>query len=201
MSWVKVIGFEQATGKLKKLYQRVTGPDGNVDNILLSHSLRPHTLEGHMSLYKNVLHHNANQLKKHQLEALGIFISMLNHCDYCVEHHYQGYQRLLGDEKRSLRARQALQTEQFESVFSNAEISLFEYAKKLTLNPSSVKTTDLNIIRSAGYDDGIIVEVNQVVAYFNYANRTVLGLGVSTKGDTLGLSPNDNDDQDNWGHA
>ena len=95
-----------------------------------------------MALYKNVLHHNANQLEKHQLEALGIYVSLFNHCDYCVAHHYQGYKRLIDDEKRSLRARQALQTEQFESVFSTAEICLFEYAKKLTLNPQSVQESD-----------------------------------------------------------
>lgn len=33
------------------------------------------------------------------------------------------------------------------------------------------------------------LEINQVVAYFAYANRTVLGLGVNTEGEILGLSP------------
>ena len=50
-------------------------------------------------------------------------------------------------------------------------------------------------------DDGEILEVNQVVAYFCYANRTVLGLGVTTEGDIIGLSPNENDDPDNWNHT
>ncbi len=45
-----------------------------------------------------------------------------------------------------------------------------------------------------------ILEINQVAAYFNYANRTVLGLGCSTAGDILGLSPQDTRDLDNWGH-
>ena len=41
MSWIKHIPFEMAEGKLLKLYKRVTGPDNNVDNIMLAHSLRP----------------------------------------------------------------------------------------------------------------------------------------------------------------
>jgi hypothetical protein len=45
------------------------------------------------------------------------------------------------------------------------------------------------------------LEINQVVAYFNYANRTVLGLGVETSGDLLGLSPGDSDDPENWQHT
>jgi uncharacterized protein YciW len=56
-------------------------------------------------------------------------------------------------------------------------------------------------MREAGLDDGMILEVNQVVAYFAYANRTVLGLGVSHAGEVLGLSPGDSDDPDNWTHA
>ena len=37
-------------------------------------------------------------------------------------------------------------------------------------------------------------------AYFAYANRTVLGLGCSTEGDVLGLSPGASDDPEDWGH-
>ena len=56
-------------------------------------------------------------------------------------------------------------------------------------------------LRSAGFSDGEILEINQVAAYFNYANRTVLGLGCSTTGDILGLSPNNSDNPDDWSHT
>jgi len=55
-----------------------------------------------------------------------------------------------------------------------------------------------SIMRVAGLEDGEILEVNQVAAYFAYDNRTVSGLGVSTKGEKLGLSP---DDGENWAHS
>jgi hypothetical protein len=45
------------------------------------------------------------------------------------------------------------------------------------------------------------LEVNQVAAYFAYANRTVLGLGVNKSGDIIGLSPNDEEDMNNWSHS
>ena len=35
-------------------------------------------------------------------------------------------------------------------------------------------------------EDGEILEVNQVVAYFNYSNRVLNGLGVTTEGDVVG---------------
>lgn len=200
MSWIKNISFEAATGKLKRLYQRVSGPDNNIDNILLAHSLRPHTLEGHMVLYKNVLHHSSNVLAKHQLEALGIYVSLLNQCDYCVEHHFQGYKNLLNDDLRAEQAYRAMISGELGKAFNQQQMTLFEYARKLTLSPATMESQDLQNMRDVGYDDGVILEVNQVIAYFNYANRTVLGLGVDTEGDIIGLSPNDSDDPDNWEH-
>ena len=73
MTWIKTIPYERATGKLKSLYDRVKGPNDNVDNIMLAHGLRPHTMEGHMALYKAVLHHPRNTIDKWFLEAIGIY--------------------------------------------------------------------------------------------------------------------------------
>lgn len=200
MAWIKTINTDKATGKLKQIYKRVAGSNGKIDHILSSHSLRPHTLEGHMRLYKNVLHHNANQLPKSQLEALGVYVSMLNNCEYCVEHHFQGYRRLLNDDETANKVRKAMESNTLSEVLDSKQINLFNYAEKLTVAPSSVNKSDIEVIKVAGFDDGEILEVNQVVAYFNYANRTVLGLGVELEKDNIGLSPNDNDDEENWGH-
>ena len=80
MTWITTVAYEKASGKLRKLYDRIKGPDDNVDNIMLAHSLRPHTMEGHMSLYKHVLHHSENTLEKSYLETIGVYVSMLNNC-------------------------------------------------------------------------------------------------------------------------
>ena len=74
------------------------------------------------------------------------------------------------------------------------------YAEVLTRKPDRILESDIAALRAAGLDDGEILEANQVVAYFNYANRTVLGLGVTTEGDVLGLSPSNSEDPDDWGH-
>jgi uncharacterized protein YciW len=63
-----------------------------------------------------------------------------------------------------------------------------------------VSEAEIQALRDAGWDDGEILEINQVTAYFAYANRTVLGLGVDVQGDVLGLSPGDTADPDNWRH-
>ena len=201
MSWIKEISFAQATGTLKKLYKRVKGPNDNIDNILMAHSLRPHTLQGHMSLYKNVLHHKDNQLPKWYLETLGVYVSMLNHCDYCIDHHFAGLQRLVGEEEAG-RLRAGLdQADIPQDLLQPSYVLGLAYARQLTQLSDPMNAGQIDVLRESGLDDGQILEINQVVSYFNYANRTVIGLGVPTDSDNLGLSPNDNADESNWQHT
>ena len=202
MSWIDTIAYEKADAKLKALYDRVKGPNNNVDNIMMMHSLRPHTMEGHMAIYKYVLHHRDNTIDKWFLETLGVWVSTLNKCEYCVEHHFAGLKRLLNDDKKATQIRSAIDTNKIEEApLENCQKTAMEYARKLTHNPGSISEESIEKLRADGYTDGEILEINQVCAYFSYANRTVLGLGCSTKGDILGLSPNNNDDPNDWGHS
>jgi uncharacterized peroxidase-related enzyme len=167
---------------------------------MMAHSLRPHTMEGHMSIYKYVLHHSANTVPKWFLETIGVLVSSINRCNYCVEHHFAGMARLLGDPVRASAIRTALESQRYSDAFGAREIAALAYAAKLTGDASSVGRADIESMRSAGFDDGQILEINQVAAYFAYANRTVLGLGVNTDGDILGLSPNNSDNPNDWSH-
>jgi len=201
MTWIRTLDYAQSEGKLREIYARVKGPGDNIDNILKAHSLRPHTLEAHMAVYKYVLHHHANRLPTWLLETVGVYVSLLNGCDYCVDHHSAGLARLLGDETRSAAIGAALRADRPEDAFSGRELAALRYARLLTREPARLALADIDAMRAAGLDDGEILEVNQVVAYFAYANRTVLGLGVSTQGDILGLSPGDSSDPENWSHG
>lgn len=201
MTWIKTISYEDADGRLKKLYERVKGPDNNVDNIMMAHSLRPHTMEGHMSLYKHVLHHSANTLPKWKLEAIGVYVSLINECMYCVKHHFAGMKRLVNDDEYAHRILSALTAGLPEQVFDGPDLAMMLYANVLTTRPAHIDAAMISELRLSGLDDGQILEINQVVAYFSYANRTVLGLGINTENDIIGLSPNNSDEPDNWNHA
>ena len=202
MAWIKTIDYADSTGRLRKLYDRIKGPDGAIDNIMASHSLRPHTMEGHMALYKYVLHHSGNSVSKWFLETIGVWVSLLNRCDYCVEHHFAGLTRLLNDTDRAQAIRAAMEADDFSSSpLTPQQIVALGYARTLTRDPSAVSEDMIQELRSSGWSDGEILEINQVTAYFCYANRTVLGLGCSLDGDVLGLSPGNSDDPDDWGHG
>jgi len=201
MTWIRTIPYEEAEGKVKDLYERIKGPNNNVDNIMMAHSLRPHSMEGHMALYKNVLHHSRNTSPKWLLEAIGVCVSIINQCEYCIEHHYEGMRKLIKDDQRSKNIRKALEEEKPAKVFKSKELAIIEYAVKITINPHDISSEDIEKLRINNVEDGEILEINQVAAYFAYANRMVLGLGINKSGDIIGLSPNDGDDENNWSHS
>lgn len=190
MPYIKVIQPAAAKGRLAKIYERVTGPGGQVDNVLQIHSLRPHTLEGHLALYKAVLHHPRNTLQRWFLEAIAVRVSLLNDCEYCARHHAAGMERLLQREPGHYDAYRAqLDEADPGKPFSRREQAALLYVDALTRQPGSVGAEDVAALRGVGWKDGQILEINQVAAYFAYANRTVTGLGVDSEGENLGLSP------------
>jgi uncharacterized peroxidase-related enzyme len=56
--------------------------------------------------------------------------------------------------------------------------ALCRYALALTVEPGTVRRSDVDALRAAGLSDRDIVDANQVTAYFNYVNRIADGLGV-----------------------
>jgi len=202
MAFIKVVSPQQAQGRLAKIFKQIQAPDGQVDNVLQIHSLRPHTLQGHMAIYKAVLHHTGNQVPEWYLEAIGVLVSRLNGCVYCASHHAEGLKRLLKAEGRESDAYlQALQQQSPAEPFTPAEQLGLTYAGKLTRTPGQIEAADIEALREAGFDDGEILELNQVAAYFAYANRTVSGLGVNTEGEKIGQSPATGDDNSGWSHG
>lgn len=76
-------------------------------------------------------------------------------------------------------------------VLTDRERAFCTYAHKLTQLPKSMCEEDRAELRHLGIDDATILDLNQIVAYFAYVNRTVLGLGVATRGEPLGLHPDE----------
>ncbi len=189
VAWIRVIPYEESDGELRRIYDVVKGASGNIDNVVKVHSLRPHTLEGHYALYRSILHHPGNEIPPWFLETLGVYTSILNGCNYSAAHHSEGLRLALTDDARFETIHRALSSDRPENAFSAKELALLRYAKKLTLAPNHLSKGDIEALRAAGASDAEILEANQVVSYFNYANRVLNGLGVTTEGDVLGTSP------------
>jgi uncharacterized peroxidase-related enzyme len=126
---------------------------------------------------------------------------MTNECDYSVAHHFAGLSRLLKDQPRADVIFRAFAAGKPETVFAGKELALLRYVRELTAAPQTMRQEDVAALREAGASDGEIFEANQVCAYFNYSNRLLNGLGVTTEGDRLGYSPPNTESLGDWQHV
>lgn len=60
---------------------------------------------------------------------------------------------------------------------------MLDYAVKLTLTPWKMGEGDVERLREVGFDQTAILDICQVVSYFNYVNRLADGLGVEIEDD------------------
>jgi uncharacterized peroxidase-related enzyme len=72
---------------------------------------------------------------------------------------------------------------------SERERALCEFAEKVTRTPWNVTPSDLDRLRSVGLSDRDILDLVQVIAYFNYINRVADALGVDPEPEMVTADP------------
>lgn len=77
----------------------------------------------------------------------------------------------------------ALATDYRTAELDSRDRAMVEYAVKLTRSPHGVDESDVDRLRRAGFDDTGILDICQVVSYYNYVNRMAEGLGVELEED------------------
>ena len=190
-AWIRMIPDEDADERLTSVLELARTPHGTVDNVMRIHSLRPSTMEGHVVLYRAVLHDEGNRIPPWFQETIASYVSILNSCDYSLANHWANARHLINDDERSDEIRSALDDRSPRRVFDGEKLALLNYAEKLTQRPQEIEERDVIELREAGLDDGCILEANQIIGYFNYANRLLNGLGVTTQGDVVGYYPDE----------
>ena len=186
-AWINMISDEDASKELREVLDLARTPHGTVDNVMRVHSLRPNTMKGHVTLYRAALHDDANTIPMWFQETVSSYVSILNDCAYSLENHWKNAAHLIDDAKKSDAIEKALWSKMPQDVFDGVELEMLRYAEKLTLRPNSMVQEDVLALKAVGAEDGEILELNQIVGYFNYVNRLLNGLGVTTSGDTVGF--------------
>lgn len=185
-AWIDMISDEEASEELLDVLKLARTPHGTVDNVMRVHSLRPNTMKGHVVLYRAALHDDANTIPMWFQETISSYVSMLNDCPYSLANHWANAKHLIGDDARADQVENALRMQKPELAFEGGELALLQYAEKLTLHPGTMVQSDVQMLKDAGVPDGEILEANQIICYFNYVNRSLNGLGVTTDGDIVG---------------
>jgi uncharacterized peroxidase-related enzyme len=91
-----------------------------------------------------------------------------------VVHHGAGLRTLTGRQTLS----RALATDHRTAELTEADRAMLDYAVKLTRTPAAIGEPDIRELRHAGFSNAAVLDICQVVSYYNYVNRLADGLGV-----------------------
>ena len=138
------------------------------------------------SLYCAHLHDDQNTLTTWFQEVISSYVSTLNNCAYSYANHWANACHLMSDPEKAEMIEAAFKKRAPEHAFEGVQLAMLRYAEKLTLSPGDMQEADVTALKNEGISDGEILEANQIIGYFNYVNRLLSGLGVSTDGDIVG---------------
>ena len=179
MAHIQVIDYEESQGRLREIYDELIKSRGKLAEVHKIQSLNTETIVHHMELYLAIMF-KKSPLKRYQREMIGVVVSAANKCEYCFTHHGKAVNHYWKDWSRV----EAL-IENHQTAFLKPEEELLcQYAALLTSEPSAAKDGAMIAkLKEAGFTDRAILDTTLVVAYFNFVNRLVLGLGIDLEED------------------
>ncbi|MGI9270779.1 MAG: peroxidase-related enzyme [Woeseiaceae bacterium] len=180
MSWIDEIEISEAEGRLAEIYADLIAKRGKISNILKVQSLNPEAMSDHLELYMTLMFGKSG-LSRAEREAIAVVVSANNECPYCINHHAEALRRYIKDEEVVTMLMEADGLETLEPRLSN----IVRHAEKLTSAPGAMTESDLGELRAVGLAEKDILDLTQIVAYFNFVNRMALGLGVAFNAEEL----------------
>jgi len=185
--WIDTIPESDADSELSAIYDRVRGPNGQLDNLYQAFSLRSHTILPADDLYLAAMHHEDNILPKVFSELIGTYVAILSGCQYAETHHGHNFAYLTADPHRSDEVLRALRENDLQACGSDRDVAALVYVRQLCLSPETVTQSNVSSLQSHGWTDGEILEIVQVVAMFSYFVRVINGVGISLGDEKPGL--------------
>ena len=179
MPFIEVIDYEQSEGRLKEIYEELLESRGKLAEVHKIQSLNPESIVKHMELYMHIMF-GKSPLKRYQREMIAVWVSKKNDCLYCITHHAEALQHFWKDKERLHR----FKSDYRDADLSETDVALCDYAVALTTEPAQIdRAYHEERLRSLGITDRMILDASLVIAYFNFVNRLVLGLGVHLEHD------------------
>jgi uncharacterized peroxidase-related enzyme len=180
--WIRTIPWDESEGALRAAYDWQASRLGEPAEFTMLGSLYPEVVEERLRLYR-VVEGCPSELTVEERVLAAFVTSMLNgtaHCASGLRHRLAalGWPPVqvaaIEDDPTAVRTGSA----RLDAVAA--------YAAKLTTEPTAMRVDDIDALRSIGLGDLEVLDLNNVVAYYNYINRVANGLGLTTT-----LTPHD----------
>lgn len=173
-AWISTVPESDATGQLAEAYQWQAASLGEPAEFTMLGSLYPAIVEERLRLYQAV-ERCPSGLDPIERQAAAWVVSLLNGTDHCAS----GLSLKLSSLGLDDGAKQAILDNPAAVNTGQSRLdAVCGHAAKLTMRPTDMTLEDLDELRSHGLSDLDLLDLNNMVSYYNYINRVVMGLGL-----------------------
>ncbi len=174
MAWIDTVEWADAEGALRDAYDWQAAVLGEPAEFTMLGSLYPAIVEERLRLYRTV-ENCPSQLTAVERQAAALVTSRLNGTDHCAS----GLRLKLESLGLASAVLDSIDADPADVRTGEARFdAICGYAAKLTTAPAAVTHHDVGRLREHGLSDLDILDLNNMVAYYAYINRVVMGLGL-----------------------
>jgi uncharacterized peroxidase-related enzyme len=176
-SWIATVPWSQARGTLKEAYDWQAKSLGEPSEFTQLGSLYPDLVLERLRLYK-VVDGAPSGLSPVERQLAAYVTSTLNGTPHCSS----GLVHKLADLDTPPALLAQIQADPARVASGDERIdAIVAYATRLTRSPAAIAEDDVERLRAAGLSDLDILDLNNIVAYYNYVNRVANGLGLRSE--------------------
>jgi len=171
--WIRIAPPEEATGDLKRAYERIQTTRGRIPDIRSVMASEPLVVEGLASFFPEN-NYGCSSIDRRLAEMIATVGSVANGSRFGAPAHARQLARVTGDQSFSDR----ILRDYRRAGLSRKELALLDYVWKLSRAPGEMTEADIDGLRAEGWTDSQIVAMVHVTSLFAYMNRVAEAFGL-----------------------
>ena len=172
--WIAIAPQEQATGDLRRAYDKILMTRGRIPEIRAVMAGEPLTVEGFASFYPEN-NYACRSIDRRLAEMIATVTGAANGSKFGGTAHARQLAQITGDAIFA----QTLLDDHRTAELPRKERVLLDYVWKLSRTPGDMTRADIDGLRSEGWTDPQIVATVHVTAFFAYMNRVAEAFGLT----------------------
>jgi uncharacterized peroxidase-related enzyme len=172
--WIKIAPAEEATGDLKRAYERIGLSRGRIPEIRSVMAGEPGVVEGMAGFYPEN-NYACKSIDRRLAELIATVAALANGSNFGATAHARRLAHSMGDPALADR----IVRDYRNAGLPEKERVLLDYVWKLSKTPGDMTEADINGLRAAGWTDPQIVATVHVTGIFAYMNRVAEAFGLT----------------------
>jgi len=172
--WIRIAPPEEATGDLKRAYDRIRTTRGRIPDIRSVMAGEPLVVEGFASFFPEN-NYACGSIDRRLAEMIATVASVANGSGFGAPAHARRLASTTGDQSFSA----SILRDYRSASLPGKERVLLDYVWKLSKTPGDMTEADINGLRAEGWTDPQIVATVHVTSFFAYMNRVAEAFGVT----------------------